>query len=1080
MHKLLVIIAHIIVCAYADFTGFDNEAGAVENNNDNNINLEYKPPTLRHGAGISCVIRPGDFTHVAISNDFFNRANLPAGFVNVNLEVTDFASSARCKAQLESLAPDDTLTTLITGAANCEIDQGGVTMVVYLKKNPEEIYLKNWRCGYKGSGDYVYKTLALQKTIKGQWGDSTDADSPIHPPLITLAARVETSTETEITLTCQRNNRGVTTTYFTGAPFKTVEFTGAENFRAKGDLYGRDLTPSVVPQCVINTPGDPVFKFKNLGPEDYSSKCYSGFLSTTLPEIKPKFTLLRNPYDVDFNGYEPNDVTMDFDTDSLFLFDRNVNMDRVVIDKHPYMVMKFLKPRNFHETPLLNHVDPNQPKHTFMTSISFTMLNLLLGQQLHKATAIQTVEVIKNSGDSASITCPFDSSVEEYLAIFLLDTSTCSVSLSNRNDVVQYNNSCVDPTNFYLLSSRSTSNDQTFTIDLTGNEACISKYATCIYKKKVPGITNILLLPADFASRDKIPDLSDKDVDDTDNCEEDPGLIKTLERGIRLLTFSDSYSYDYHLDQYNVLTGDGCAQLINPCEYDTTASAMKELGRVASVRVPIRFLNKFPDKKIWQCSMYDTDSDKMSWNEMRDNVACSGTELYKSLITPPKPSVYRSDENNFKISCGIIHRSCINKGINTSAVLSGTEIEDTLLEEGEEFTISQYDLLIKNKVLKCETEWGVGESFISDLLPTNSGCSVSGSCVFIDINTIRCFYDSKNCYSHNINNVKVVFRINDADVPGANVKLSETNRFEDGFFHFLYPVASIVSIPTKNTIGFKLVDEWQRETDEFTVPYPTVEQWAFILESGIECDYTELSSAVLDVSMGRYTGETTITLQYDMYNFPECKRNENETSVDYYLQIRGEIGTSSARREDEDKSMTEWKNLVYISVHDDGDGVVTWQPISNQRDYNLDIFDNKILAAFRYRLTQEKITELFGPYINSLEVRVITESLDKGVYEATKEYLDQTMAYRTLMIPRIPPQPPITTATTQPPIDVMITTQSPNKPTEDEKSLDLEMIGKIILLIAFVIVFVILLTIGIITLVKRHRETLPEDEYLLP
>lgn len=34
-------------------------------------------------------------------------------------------------------------------------------MVVYFKKNLEEIYFKNWRCGYKGSGDYVYKMLVL-------------------------------------------------------------------------------------------------------------------------------------------------------------------------------------------------------------------------------------------------------------------------------------------------------------------------------------------------------------------------------------------------------------------------------------------------------------------------------------------------------------------------------------------------------------------------------------------------------------------------------------------------------------------------------------------------------------------------------------------------------------------------------------------------------------------------------------------------------------------------------------------------------------------------------------------------------
>lgn len=66
-----------------------------------------------------------------------------------------------------------------------------------------------------------------------------------------------------------------------------------------------------------------------------------------------------------------------------------------------------------------------------------------------------------------------------------------------------------------------------------------------------------------------------------------------------------------------------------------------------------------------------------------------------------------------------------------------------------------------------------------------------------------------------------------------------------------------------------------------------------------------------------------------MYNFLECKRNENEISVDYYLQIRGEIGISSVRCEDEDKLMIEWKNFVYISVYDDGDGVVIWQLIFN-------------------------------------------------------------------------------------------------------------------------------------------------------
>lgn len=42
MYKLLVIIVYIIVCVYVDFMGFDNEVGVVENNNDNNINLEYK------------------------------------------------------------------------------------------------------------------------------------------------------------------------------------------------------------------------------------------------------------------------------------------------------------------------------------------------------------------------------------------------------------------------------------------------------------------------------------------------------------------------------------------------------------------------------------------------------------------------------------------------------------------------------------------------------------------------------------------------------------------------------------------------------------------------------------------------------------------------------------------------------------------------------------------------------------------------------------------------------------------------------------------------------------------------------
>lgn len=54
-----------------------------------------------------------------------------------------------------------------------------------------------------------------------------------------------------------------------------------------------------------------------------------------------------------------------------------------------------------------------------------------------------------------------------------------------------------------------------------------------------------------------------------------------------------------------------------------------------------------------------------------------------------------------------------------------------------------------------------------------------------------------------------------------------------------------------------------------------------------------------------------------------------------------------------------------------------------------------------------------------------------------------------------------------------------NKFIEDEKFLDLEMIGKIILLIVFVIVFVILLIIGIIIFVKRYWEILFEDEYFL-
>lgn len=110
--------------------------------------------------------------------------------------------------------------------------------------------------------------------------------------------------------------------------------------------------------------------------------------------------------------------------------------------------------------------------------------------------------------------------------------------------------------------------------------------------------------------------------------------------------------------------------------------------------------------------------------------------------------------------------------------------------------------------MKCEIEWGVGELFILDLLFINSGCLVSGLCVFIDMNMIWCFYDLKNCYLYNINNVKVVFRINDVDVLGVNVKLFEINRFEDGFFYFLYLVVLIVFIFIKNIIGFKLVDEW--------------------------------------------------------------------------------------------------------------------------------------------------------------------------------------------------------------------------------------------------------------------------------
>lgn len=46
------------------------------------------------------------------------------------------------------------------------------------------------------------------------------------------------------------------------------------------------------------------------------------------------------------------------------------------------------------------------------------------------------MEVIKNFGDSVSIICLFDSFVEEYLVIFLLDIFICFVLLLNRNDVV--------------------------------------------------------------------------------------------------------------------------------------------------------------------------------------------------------------------------------------------------------------------------------------------------------------------------------------------------------------------------------------------------------------------------------------------------------------------------------------------------------------------------------------------------------------------------------------------------------------------------------------------------------------------
>lgn len=97
MYKLLVIIVYIIVCVYVDFMGFDNEVGVVENNNDNNINLEYKLFILWYGVGILCVIRLGDFIYVVIFNDFFNCVNLFVGFVNVNLEVIDFVLSVCCK-----------------------------------------------------------------------------------------------------------------------------------------------------------------------------------------------------------------------------------------------------------------------------------------------------------------------------------------------------------------------------------------------------------------------------------------------------------------------------------------------------------------------------------------------------------------------------------------------------------------------------------------------------------------------------------------------------------------------------------------------------------------------------------------------------------------------------------------------------------------------------------------------------------------------------------------------------------------------------------------------------------------------
>lgn len=97
MYKLLVIIVYIIVCVYVDFMGFDNEVGVVENNNDNNINLEYKLFILWYGVGILCVIRLGDFIYVVIFNDFFNCVNLFVGFVNVNLEVIGFVLSVCCK-----------------------------------------------------------------------------------------------------------------------------------------------------------------------------------------------------------------------------------------------------------------------------------------------------------------------------------------------------------------------------------------------------------------------------------------------------------------------------------------------------------------------------------------------------------------------------------------------------------------------------------------------------------------------------------------------------------------------------------------------------------------------------------------------------------------------------------------------------------------------------------------------------------------------------------------------------------------------------------------------------------------------